>query len=63
MVSPNAAASALELVPNCNGVKEPTEFSIRFLYAGLVVEYSVRADWLRLIRYCEGLSGRVSRNG
>ena len=44
VVSPNAAASALELVPNCNGVKEPTEFCIRFLDAGLVVEYSVIAD-------------------
>ncbi len=44
VISPNAAASALELVPNCNGVKEPTEFSVRFLDAGLVVEYSVRAD-------------------
>ena len=44
VVPPNAAASALELVPNCNGVKAPTEFSIRFLDAGLVVEYSVRVD-------------------
>ena len=42
--SPNAAASALELIPNCNGIKEPTEFSIRFVDGGLVVEYSVLAD-------------------
>ena len=42
--SPNAAASALELIPNCKIAKEPTEFSIRFLDAGLVVEYSVRVD-------------------
>ena len=44
VASPNAAASALELVPNCNGVKEPTEFSVRFLDDGLLVEYSVKAD-------------------
>lgn len=44
VVSPNAAASALELVPNCNGIKEPTEFSVRFADDGLVVEYSVKAD-------------------
>ncbi|WP_297981657.1 ATP-binding protein [uncultured Methanobrevibacter sp.] len=44
VASPNAAASALELVPNCNGVKEPTEFSVRFLADGLLVEYSVKAD-------------------
>ena len=42
--SPNAAASTLELIPNCNGVKEPTEFSVRFLDDGLLVEYSVKAD-------------------
>ena len=43
-VSPNAAASALELIPNCNGVEEATEFSIRFLDEGLLVEYLVKAD-------------------
>ena len=43
-VSPNVAASALELIPNCNGIKEPTEFSIRFLNDGLLVDYSVKAD-------------------
>ena len=42
--SPNAAASALELIPNCNGAKEITEFSIKFLNDGLVVDYSVKAD-------------------
>lgn len=42
--SPNVAASALELIPNCNGIKDPTEFSIRFLDEGLLVEYSVKAD-------------------
>lgn len=42
--SPNAASSALELIPNCNGIKEPTEFFIRFVDGGLVVEYSVLAD-------------------
>ena len=44
VASPNAAASALELVPNCNGVTGPTEFSIRFLDAGLLVDYSIKAD-------------------
>lgn len=42
--SPNAAASALELIPNCNGVNEPTEFSVKFLDDGLLVEYFVKAD-------------------
>lgn len=40
----NAAAAALELIPNCNGIKKPTEFSVRFVDSGLVVEYSVLAD-------------------
>ena len=44
VASPNAAASALELIPNCNGVKEPTEFSVRFVDGGLMVEYSLKAD-------------------
>ena len=42
--SPNAAASALELIPNCNSVKEPTEFSVRFVDSGLMVEYSLKVD-------------------
>ena len=42
--SPNAAASALELIPNCHGTKAPTEFSVRFVYESLMVEYSVKAD-------------------
>lgn len=44
VASPNAAASALELIPNCNGVKELTEFSVRFVDGGLMVEYSLKAD-------------------
>lgn len=44
VTSPNAAASALELVPNCNSVKEPTEFFVRFVDDGLMVEYFVRID-------------------
>lgn len=43
-MSPNAAASALELIPNCNGAAGPTEFYIRFLDDELVVEYSIKAD-------------------
>lgn len=42
--SPNAAASALELIPNCNGTNEPTEFSVRFVDDGLMAEYSVKVD-------------------
>ena len=44
VASPNAAASALELIPNCNGVAEPTELSIRFVDDGIMVEYFVKAD-------------------
>ncbi len=40
----NAAASNLELVPNCNGAAAPTEFSIRFVDEGLLVEYTLKAD-------------------
>ena len=44
VASPNAAASALELIPNCNGTKEPTAFFVRFVDDGLMVVYSVKAD-------------------
>ncbi len=44
VASPNAAASMLELIPNCNGLKEPSEFSVRFVDGGLVVEYSLKVD-------------------
>lgn len=44
VASSNAAASALELVPNCNGEKESTDFSVRFVDRGMMVEYSVKAD-------------------
>ncbi|MBR3024519.1 MAG: ATP-binding protein [Oscillospiraceae bacterium] len=44
VATPNAAASALELIPNCNGVKEPTEFSVRFVDGELMVEYFLKAD-------------------
>ena len=42
--SPNAAASSLELIPNCSGIKAPTEFLIKFLDGELFVEYSIKAD-------------------
>lgn len=42
--SPNTAASSLELIPNCNGVKMPTEFSISFVNDGLLVDYSLKID-------------------
>ena len=44
VASPNAAASALELIPNCNRTKEPTIFSVQFVEEGLMVVYSVKAD-------------------
>lgn len=40
----NAAASNLELVPNCNGQLAPTEFTIRYTDDGLLVEYSLKVD-------------------
>lgn len=42
---PNAAASALELIPN-NSVKNPTpvNFSIKFIADGVLVEYAFSAD-------------------
>ena len=40
----NLAASSLELIPNCNGNSGPTEFSIRFIEAGLLIQYSIVID-------------------
>ena len=42
--SPNAAASSLELIPNCFGITEPTEFSVRYIDDGFLVEYSIKID-------------------
>ena len=42
--SANYAASTLELIPNCNGAVQPTEFSIRFVDDNLLVDYSIKAD-------------------
>lgn len=42
--SPNTAASTLELIPNCNGIKESTEFTIRYIDDGFLVEYSITVD-------------------
>ena len=42
--SPNTAASSLELIPNCNGVREPTEFSIKFVDDELFIEYAIKID-------------------
>lgn len=42
--SPNTAASTLELIPNCNGIKGPTEFAIRYIDDGFLVEYSIKVD-------------------
>ena len=38
------AASSLELIPNCNGEGQPTEFSIRFINNGLLIEYDLVID-------------------
>ena len=40
----NHAAASLELVPNCKEGRTPTEFAIRYLDDGVLVEYSLRAD-------------------
>lgn len=42
--SPNYAASSLELVPNCSQTDRPTEFAIRFVDSGLLIEYRIVAD-------------------
>ena len=42
--TPNAASSTLELIPNCNGKGDVTEFSIKFVEDDLMVEYSVKAE-------------------
>ena len=44
VVSPNLAASFLELVPNCNKQPTPTSFSIRFIDEDLLLEYSLTVD-------------------
>ncbi len=44
VTSPNAAASALELIPNCMGLSEPTEFAVRYVDDGLAVEYTLTVD-------------------
>ncbi len=42
--SPNTAASNLELIPNCKGINVPTEFSIRYIDDGFLVDYSIKVD-------------------
>lgn len=42
--SPNMASTNLELIPNCDVVGEPTEFSISFIEKDLFVEYSFAID-------------------
>lgn len=42
--SPNIAAAALELIPNCRGIKDSTEFYIKYADNGLLVEYYIKAD-------------------
>ncbi len=41
VVSPNAATSCLELIPNCDSNNLPTEFSISFIENGYLISYSV----------------------
>ena len=40
-VSPNAASSSLELIPNCDSDNLPTEFSISFIEKGYLISYSI----------------------
>ena len=40
-LSPNVAASSLELIPNCDSKGETTEFSITFVEKGLLINYCV----------------------
>ena len=63
--SANTAASALELIPNCNGVSAPTEFSIRFVDDGIIVEYSLKVDLGQFLAKDDGrriLEERLSVN-
>lgn len=41
-MSPNAASSSLELIPNCEGDSLPTEFSISFVEKGYLISYSLK---------------------
>lgn len=40
----NTASSNLELIPNCNLMNTPTEFSISFIEKGLLIRYSLTLD-------------------
>lgn len=42
--SPNMASTNLELIPNCDIIDEPTEFSISFIEKNLFIEYSFVID-------------------
>lgn len=42
ILSPNVAASSLELIPNCNTEACPTELGIQFIEDGLLVDYSLK---------------------
>ena len=42
--TPNVAASALELVPNCNSESKPTKFAVKFIDDGFLFDYSISAD-------------------
>jgi len=43
-ISPNAATSMLELIPNCESGASPTEFAINFVEKGLSISYSIAID-------------------
>jgi len=43
-LSPNAAASSLELIPNCDNPASPTEFSITFVEKELLINYNLIVD-------------------
>ena len=41
-ITPNAASSSLELIPNCDLEATPTEFSISFVEKGYLIYYSIK---------------------
>lgn len=42
--SPNDASSFLELIPNCDDGASSTEFSVRFIVNGLLIEYYIKVE-------------------
>ncbi len=58
-ISPNEASNHLELIPNCNGPKKDTAFSIKFIEEGLLFEYSLKCDLGEF--WSQGYSRRIKQ--